>query len=65
MMGFELLILVGIAVAVVAFLARRPQGAGPLLGSGQSAKEILDARLARGEIGIDEYKKLVETLGTR
>jgi len=35
-------------------------GARPPAGS---ARETLDARLARGELSIEEYRKLRETLG--
>ncbi|MDR7402662.1 MAG: hypothetical protein QN155_10595 [Armatimonadota bacterium] len=31
--------------------------------SSRTSREILDERLARGELSIDEYRKLRETLG--
>ena len=67
MFGFGMLvwivILGAVIWAVVQATSRNSQGiAGPRPSSGQSAKEILDARLARGEVSVEEYKKLRETL---
>lgn len=65
MMGFEILILAVIGLAVLQTLGRRSFGAGMHAPSTQSVKEVLDARLARGEINVDEYRKLRETLETQ
>lgn len=62
-MGFEILILVVIAWAVVQAMNRHSLGAGMSPASSPSAKETLDARLARGEVSVDEYRKLLETIG--
>jgi uncharacterized membrane protein len=65
MMGFELLILAVIVWAVVQAMSRRSPFGGPQPASTQSAKEVLDARLARGEVTVEEYKKLRETIGVQ
>ena len=62
MMGFEILILGVIVWMVVQAMSRGSVGAGTRLAPHQSAKETLDARLARGEVGVEEYRKLRETL---
>jgi uncharacterized membrane protein len=62
MMGFEILILGVIVWAVVQAMSRGSLGVGTRLASSQSAKETLDARLARGEVSVEEYRKLRETL---
>lgn len=61
MFGFELLVIVLVGAAVWAIVsATRKTGTRT---AGGSAQEILDARLARGELSVEEYKKLRETLG--
>lgn len=66
MMGFGMLIwsvLLGAVVwAVMQIVSRNSQltTVGP--SAAQSAKDILDARLARGEVSVEEYKKLRETV---
>lgn len=66
MFGFGMLIwivIIGVIVwAVVQATSRNSQGAGSRPASSQAAREILDARLARGEVSVEEYKKLRETL---
>lgn len=66
MFGFGMLVwivILGVIVwAVVQAANRNSQGAPAPPSSGASTREILDARLARGEIAVDEYKKLRETL---
>lgn len=65
MFGFGMLfwfVIVGAIVwAVVQATSRSGQGATTRPPS-QPAKEILDARLARGEVSVEEYRKLRETL---
>ncbi|MGH2740309.1 MAG: SHOCT domain-containing protein [Actinomycetota bacterium] len=54
-MVLPLLALIGVAVwAVLRFTGRRSQG---------DAKRILEERLARGEIGTDEFERLRSVLG--
>lgn len=53
------IILLGVAVWAIISAANR---SGTRSAAG-SARETLDARLARGELSIEEYKKLRETLG--
>ena len=58
MQGLMIVLLAGVAflVAVVALaIARRPQVPRDAAGLTRDAQRILDERLARGEIGIDEY----------
>ncbi|MFJ6949938.1 SHOCT domain-containing protein [Micromonospora aurantiaca (nom. illeg.)] len=52
-----LLLLVGVAamVAGLALAARSPSGEAT--GRGATAREILDVRFARGEIGEEEYRQ--------
>lgn len=52
-------ILLGLAIWAIVSLTNRT-AARP---AGGSARDVLDARLARGELSIEEYKKLRETLG--
>lgn len=65
MFGFGMLIwivILGVIVwAVVQATTRNSQGAARP-SAGQSAKEILDARLARGDVSVEDYKKLRDTL---
>lgn len=69
MMGFGMIIWVLILGALIWSVMqatnRNTKGAATTPSAGQSAKEILDARLARGEVSIEEYKQLRETLVTR
>lgn len=58
MQGLMIMLLAGVAflVAVVALaVARRPQVPRDASSLTRDAQRILDERLARGEIGIDEY----------
>lgn len=58
-MGILWIVLLGFAVwAIVGATSRT----GTRAATG-SARDILDARLARGELSVEEYKKLRETLG--
>ncbi len=54
------IILLGVVVWAIVNATTNRSGARPSAGS---ARETLDARLARGELTVDEYKKLRETLG--
>jgi putative membrane protein len=69
-MILNLIITVGVIVGVillVVWLVRRFSGnsTSSILqtGSGQSAKEIAQARYARGEISRDEYQNILADLG--
>ena len=55
-----LVLVVGVIWAVASFVRRDQSAAGG--GSGRSGREILDERLARGEIDPDEYDRLREKL---
>jgi len=57
--GILWIVLLGVAIwAVVS--ATNKTGTRSATGS---ARDVLDARLARGELSVEEYKKLRETLG--
>jgi uncharacterized membrane protein len=62
--AFFILVVLG-AVALVVFLAVRNQSALPATfpASKETPLEILDRRLAAGEIGADEYKRARDLLG--
>lgn len=66
MFGFGMIIwivILGAVVwAVVQATSRNARAAGARPSSGQAARDVLDARLARGEVSVEEYKKLRETL---
>lgn len=66
MFGFGMLlwiVILGLIIWAVVQATNRSAQHGPTHPSStQSTKEILDARLARGEISVDEYKKLRETI---
>jgi uncharacterized membrane protein len=55
-------ILVGLTGAAVVWLASRRRGSPPA--SAGAAGEILDRRLASGEITSEQYQELRETLGS-
>ncbi|HXF82844.1 MAG TPA: hypothetical protein VNN19_08850 [bacterium] len=57
--GILWIIVLGVAIWAIVSAVNKP-GARSTAGS---ARETLDARLARGELSIEEYKKLRETLG--
>ncbi len=63
-LGMTLMVLVTIAIVglVIWVVARRP-GGGP--GREPSAREQLDARLARGEIDTQEYRERLDALSGR
>jgi putative membrane protein len=56
-------LLIWAVYALITNLTRRP-GQGPSAGGhrGDNARRILDERLARGEIDIDEYRHLRDVL---
>ncbi len=64
LMAFWIVLAILLVVAViwaVASIIRRDHSSGPG-GSPRSGREILDERLARGEIDPDEYDRLRERL---
>lgn len=54
-----------VLVVVVWLLVRDPRGREPGPPSGDSAVEILRARLARGEIGPEEFERTLSILAMR
>ncbi len=69
MMGFGLIVLLLLGGLLVAFLSggsgllRRFVGSGVFgAGSERTLRQVLDERLARGEIGLEEYEALRATL---
>lgn len=66
MFGFGMLIWIVILGVIVWAVVRATSRTSPSIGTGpassQSAREILDARLARGEVTLEEYKKLRESI---
>ncbi len=70
MMGFGLIGLLLLGGVVIALLAggtgllrqfSSPGSSGK--GSGRAAQQVLDERLARGEISLEEYEAIRATLG--
>lgn len=63
-LGMTLMVLVTVAIVglVIWAVARRP---GEMLGREPSAREQLDARLARGEIDTQEYRERLDALSGR
>lgn len=60
MLFFWFLVILGIIILIRALLGSgKRDGREP---PGESAGEILDKRLARGEIGEEEYRKMKELL---
>jgi len=57
--GLVWIILLGVAIWAIVGVVNRAGARS----AGGSARDTLDARLARGELSIEEYKKLRETLG--
>ena len=57
--GILWIILLGVAIWAIVSATNRT-GARAATGS---ARDVLDARLARGELSVEEYRKLRETLG--
>jgi uncharacterized membrane protein len=58
------LLILGLIVALIVWAAS-PRGdrSGSANGAARSAREILDRRLAGGELTADQYEQLRETLG--
>ena len=58
------LIIIGLIVTLIVW-AVSPRGdrSGSATGAGGSAREILDRRLASGELTAEQYEQLRETLG--
>ncbi len=54
-------LLIWAVYALITAISRRPDGDYPP--RGDSARRILDERLARGEIDSEEYHRLVDALG--
>lgn len=57
---FNLLIVVGIVILIVWAVRRFPGGASA--SGGQTPKDILQARYARGEITRDQYQTMLKNL---
>ena len=67
--GLLMLLFWALVVGAVVWALRRrgggPDGPGRAGGSGDAAREILDARFARGEIDEQEYRRRRDLLGAR
>jgi putative membrane protein len=59
---FNALVIAGIVVLVVWAVRRFTAGSG-LSPNGQSPREILQARYARGELTREQYKQMLDDLG--
>lgn len=57
--GIVFLVLLGLLVWAVVSGTRRT---GPASSSASDARALLDERLARGEVSVEEYRKLREAL---
>lgn len=55
-------VIIGLVVLVV-WAVRRTGNNGAPIASGQTPKEIAQARYARGEINRDEYQQILSELG--
>ena len=66
LMVVGMLVLLGLLIwavyAVVGGESRQGFGRGDSKSSSPTAREVLDERLARGEINTDEYRHLVDTI---
>lgn len=56
------LLLVIVAVLVVVWLIRQARPGSPPTSSGSSAEETLKQRYARGEIGREEFQRMLQEL---
>ncbi len=64
MFGFGMVFWIVLLVVIAWVIVRAGQGQVPQRSRpSEDARAILDARLARGEVSVEEYKKLRETLG--
>ena len=59
---FNALILVGI-VGLIVWAVKRVSGPGNQAAGGQSPREILQARYARGEITREQYQQMLDDVG--
>jgi putative membrane protein len=61
------LIFLALIVALILWLASATSGSGGLRpgDSGESPKEILDRRLASGELSVEHYQQLSDALGAQ
>jgi putative membrane protein len=57
------LIIIGLIVALIAWAVSPSRDRGSSAATGESAREILDRRLASGELTVEQYQQLCETLG--
>ena len=57
--GILWVILLGVAIWAIVSATNKT----PTRSATGSARDVLDARLARGELSVEEYRKLRETLG--
>lgn len=63
MMLLFIAVLVVLVVAAIRWLQHGSAGFGPGRGSSRAALDVLKERLARGEIGIEEYEARKRALG--
>jgi uncharacterized membrane protein len=62
--GLLLLVLVGITVFLAIKAAGAPAPTGPGVGQHASPREVLDLRLARGEMSPEDYNTARDLLGS-
>ena len=62
-MGVFFFIFIALIVWTFYRIGKLGKGSTPVLGSKESPKEILDRRLANGEISVEDYQKAKEALG--
>lgn len=60
---FNLAIIIGIVILIVWAVKRFSGGTANRAFGGQSAREILQARYARGEITREQYQQMLQDLG--
>lgn len=61
---FVLLLVVGIVVLVFLISGRKGSNSNGAGSEGQDARQLLDERYARGELGRDEYQQMREDIET-
>ena len=58
---FNILIVIGVVVLIV-WAVRRFSDSGPRVAGGQTPREIVQARYARGEITREQYQQMLDDL---
>jgi uncharacterized membrane protein len=63
--GIGMLLWVVVVVAAIWWIAQattRQQGTGPKVPESKTARELLDERLARGDVTVEQYRELKKAL---